>query len=639
MKILVMLTVLAALAPGASAQLRLSHLVGDGMVMQRGAAVPVWGWAAPGATVAVTFDGTRHTTRAGADSAWQVVLPVREAGGPYAMLVQQGAEQVDIRDILVGDVWVASGQSNMEWTVADSKDAAAEIAAADDPAIRHFKVPRSWAEAPAATLAGGAWEVAGSDHVGAFSAVGYYFARHLREHVGVPIGILNTTWGGSRIEPWMSAEALGLTDAERAGIFAAEEARAAEVRARVEARVGTLPERDPGLVDGEARWAAADLDDSSWSTVAVPSLWEAQGFEGMDGVAWYRTTFDLAPEEARQGVTLGLGLIDDSDITWVNGVEVGRMDNAWNEARVYTVPPAALRAGTNVLAVRVEDFQGGGGIAGPPETVFLETGRGRQPLPATWRFAVGEVRLGEAGNKNQVPTVLWNKMVHPLLPYPVAGVIWYQGESNANSLEDALAYRALFQDLIRSWRGAWRQDDLPFLWAQLANFMAPAAVPPAQSPWATLRASQTAALALPHTGQAVLIDLGEADDIHPRNKQDVGRRLALAARKVAYGEDLVYAGPTYRSHQVRDGRVVLMFDHVGGGLEAQGVDLRGFAVAGADGRFVWADARIEGDQVVVWSPAVPDPVAVRYAWADNPARATLYNTAGLPAVPFHADVE
>ncbi|QXD15447.1 beta galactosidase jelly roll domain-containing protein [Rhodocaloribacter litoris] len=619
---------------------RLSRLFEDGMVLQRGAPVPVWGWAAPGTRVIVTFDGQAYETTAGGDGRWRVALPALEAGGPHEMTVAAGGEPPRrIRDILVGDVWVASGQSNMEWVVADAMNAEAEIVAADDPQIRHFKVPRSWSYRPEDSLAGGTWEVADPEHVGDFSAVGYFFARELRRHVGVPVGIINTTWGGSRIEPWMRAEALGMDTAAVEALRAEEAAREQAILDRVRARLGTLPDRDPGLVDGEARWAAPDLDDSAWFTIPVPGLWEAAGFEGVDGVAWYRTTFTLTAEEARQGITLGLGMIDDSDITWVGGVEVGRTDNAWNLARVYTVPPAALREGENLLAVRVEDYQGGGGIHGSPEAVYVEVNGVRRPLPGPWRFMVGQVTIGTSGNKNQVPTVLWNKMVHPLLPYPIRGVIWYQGESNANTLEEAYAYRELFPTMIRSWREAWGLGDFPFLWVQLANFMAEDETPPSQSAWALLRESQHAALALPNTAQAVIIDLGEADDIHPRNKQDVGRRLALAARRVAYGEDVVASGPVYRSHSVEGRRVFVSFDHAGGGLVTRegGRVVRGFAVAGADRRFVWAEARIEGDRVVVWSDRVPAPVAVRYAWANNPARANLYNREGLPAAPFRTD--
>jgi sialate O-acetylesterase len=611
------------------AQLRLSRLFTDGLVIQRDTQVPVWGWADPGDQVVVTMRGTDYSAVADSSGAWMVRLAPMTAGGPHTITVRSGDVELHVRDIMVGDVWLASGQSNMEWVV---QDAAGNASA--DPAIRHFKVPRSWAYQEEDQLGGGEWEGAEVENVGTFTAVGYYFARELREHVGVPVGIINSTWGGSRIEPWMSLDALGLDGGDFDQIRAAELERQAAIRERVQARIGKVPDKDAGLIDGVAHWAAAELDDSSWFTVPVPSQWETAGFEGMDGVAWYRTRFELTEEEIEGGVKLGLGMIDDSDITWVNGVEVGSMDNAWNQARLYEVPSGVLRVGENVISVRVEDFQGGGGIAGPSETVFIDVAGDRRRLPDEWRFMVGRVSLNSAGNKNQVPTLLWNKMIHPLLPFPIKGFIWYQGESNADRMEDALAYDELFTDMIQSWRDEWQRGDLPFLWAQLASFMAVDDDPTAESNWAILRDAQSAALALPNTGQAILIDIGEADDIHPRNKEDVGRRLALAARYIAYGEDVVYSGPVFRGCEFRDGRAMISFDQVGTGLVARGDAPRGFAVAGPDGRFVWADARIDGDRVVVWSDSVPDPSAVRYAWANNPAEANLYNAEGLPAGPF-----
>jgi len=618
---------------------RLARLFGDGMVMQREVEVPVWGWATPGTGVRVVFDGKTFPTKTNADGKWRVRLPAMEAGGPHEMTVTGGDQPLQIRDILVGDVWIASGQSNMEWTLANVNNAEAEIAAADDPQIRHFKVPQSWAEQPEDTLAGGSWVVASPAQAGDFTAIGYFFARRLREQVKVPIGLINTSWGGSRIEPWMSAAMLGLDANALEALRADERAREQEILDRVRIRIGDLPERDEGLVDGQALWAAPDFDDSAWFTIPVPSQWEAAGFPGMDGVGWYRTTFKLTAREAAQGVTLGVGMIDDSDITWVNGVEVGRMDNAWNMARVYMVQAEALHVGDNTLAVRVEDFQGGGGIAGPPETVYLNAGGVQRALPDEWRFMVGFVSLGMSGNKNQVPTLLYNKMIYPLLPYPIKGALWYQGESNADNMEDAVAYRDVFTAMIEGWRADWGQGAFPFLWVQLANFHPADAEPPAQSNWAVLREAQRAALALPNTGQAVIIDIGEADDIHPRNKQDVGLRLALTARHVAYGEALVYSGPVYLSHEARGNRIAVAFDHIGRGLVAKGTGdtVGGFAIAGADHQFVWADARIEGDEVIVWSDRVPDPITVRYAWSDNPDRANLYNQEALPAAPFRTD--
>ena len=650
--LLVLLPVIAAPidAQPSATSLRLAQLIGDGMVMQRDARVPVWGTAAPGARVTVTFDGREQVATAAPTGRWSVTLPAMSAGGPHAMTVAAGSERVAVRDILVGDVWVCSGQSNMEWVVRDARNGAAEIAAANDPSIRHFKVPTSFAWAPSDSLAGGAWERADPQHVGAFTAVGYFFARDLHRAAhsraaGVPIGLLHTSWGGSRIEPWTSREALGLDDAAIARLQTEERDYEAHGLDSLRARLGgTLPTRDAGLVDGTAVWAAPDLDDASWSTIQAPGAWEGQGYPGMDGTAWYRTTFELTAEEARAGVQLGLGQVDDADVSYVNGREVGRT-NSYSAVRVYRVPAEALRAGRNVIAVHVTDMGGGGGIVGTPAQLFVEVGAVRRPLAGAWKFRVGAVTADAVDGQhiNKIPTLLYNKMVHPILPFPIKGVLWYQGESNADRYEDAVAYRPLFAGMIRDWRRRWGLGDVPFLWVQLANYMAADTVPADRSNWAALRESQTAALELPHTGQAVITDLGEGDNIHPRNKQDVGARLALVARRVAYGEPVEASGPVLRASRFEAGRVVLSFDHADGlaarpnGQGATADALGGFAVAGEDRHFVWADAHIEAGRVVVSSARVPHPVAVRYAWANNPTRANLYNAAGLPAPPFRTD--
>jgi sialate O-acetylesterase len=639
--------VAAAVAPRADAQtdtagaFRLARIFGDGMVLQRGARIPVWGWAAPGAAVAVTLHGRTARARADGAGSWRVTFPALGAGGPYELAAEAGPARVAVHDVLVGDVWVASGQSNMELAVAAADSAAEEIGAAHDSSIRQFKVPLTWAEAPAADLAGGGWVPADPAHAGAFTAVGYYFARDLRRTERVPIGIVNTTWGGSNVETWMSRRALGLSDRAWAETARRWHAQDDAIREALRARIGGLPAADSGLVDGRARWADPTLDDSGWATIPVPTLWERVGYDGLDGIAWYRGSFTLSEEEAKQGVRLALGKIDDNDISWVNGTEVGRTDG-YDRPRVYEVPPAALRAGRNVVAVRVQDTGGGGGMYGDPSLLYLEVGGARRPLPSAWKFKVGAVSFAaDAQRINKVPTILYNRMLHPLLPLAIRGVIWYQGESNANSDAQAAAYRGLFAGLIRGWRREWKgtHGAFPFLWVQLPGFGAVDSVPQDRPAWAVLRESQTAALALPRTGQAVAIDLGEQANIHPRNKQEVGRRLALVARTVAYGKRLVASGPTYRRVQVRGGRLVLAFDHMGGGLITRGADgtVRGFTVAGADHRFVRAEARIEGGRVEVWSDRVLHPVAARYAWADFPLAATLYNRAGLPARPFRTD--
>lgn len=637
-RLLPLLLVLALPTGSSAADLRLAAPFGDGMVLQRLVPVPVRGWAAAGVEVRVTLAGWTRTTRADEAGRWQLLLPPRPAGGPFEMEIEAAGERLRLRQLRVGDVWLCSGQSNMEWVLRDSLDAAGEIAAARDPLLRHYKVPRSWSAAPESTLDGGLWEAADGEQVGGFTAVGYFFARRLRSHLGVPIGLINTTWGGSRIEAWMSAASLGLDEAGVRELMALEREQERRTLADLEERAGGLPQRDGGLVDGRAVWADPQLDDSGWHEIAVPSAWEAAGWEGMDGIGWYRASFELSAAEAADGIRLGLGTIDDSDLSWVNGHPVGGMENAWNRPRLYEVAAEALVAGRNVLAVRVEDTGGGGGIQGGPDLLFVESAGHRRPLAGTWRFQLGAVTLNLEDRKRNVPTMLYNAMLHPLQGFPVKGILWYQGESNTGP-DDAFVYRRLFQAMIEDWRRGWQATGLPFLWAQLASFLPPPEEP-GESGWALLRESQSAALVLPGTAQAVLIDAGDADDVHPRDKRVVGERLALAARAVAYGEEIVFSGPVVRGQVVRDGRMVIEFDHVGGGLVAgqeAGGELTGFAIAGTDRRFVWARAEIAGDRVEVWSPRVPAPVAVRYGWADNPSGANLYNREGLPASPFRTD--
>jgi sialate O-acetylesterase len=527
----------------------------------------------------------------------------------------------------------------MEFPVSQSASADAAIAAADDSTIREFKVPTSWANAPERDLAGGSWLPADRQHVGAFSAVAYFYARHLRPSVGVPIGIINTTWGGSNIQTWLSRAAQNLDDSAWSAIQQGEANRDRAVRDSLRAVLGNmLPEVDSGLVNGNARWADPSLDDGAWKGIRVPAYWEPQGYPGLDGVAWYRVDFTLDANEIGAGVALTMGAIDDDDITWVNGVEIGHT-SGYNVRRAYNIPPTALRPGRNVLAVRVSDWAGGGGIN---ESVALVVGGGgaARSLDGTWKFKVGRVTIGNDGQRiNKIPTVLYNKMVYPMLPLSVKGVLWYQGESNANNAQQAMEYRAQFEALVRSWRREWSggRNQFPFLWVQLPGYGKPDSLPQSQPGWALQRESMEAALALPKTGRAIAIDLGGATELHPRNKEDVGARLALVGRKVAYGETVDASGPVFRSMTVRGDTAVLTFAFVGKGLVARGGDLGGFAIASADQRFVWAKAKIVGNRVYVWSDQVRAPAAVRYAWANFPEKANLYGANGLPAAPFRTD--
>lgn len=633
------LGMLLLVAPSAYARIELPLLFSDGAVVQRDRPLPVWGWASPGAAVRVEFDGRSATAKASAGGAWRLELPAHAAGGPYALRVSGDGGTVIVQDVLVGDVWLASGQSNMEWPLRQTEDAQAEIARADDPLIRHFKVPTSWSEKPETRLAGGQWRVASPQTVGEFSAVGYYFARELRAATGVPIGIVDSSWGGSSIEAWMSPDMLG-TDA--AGL-AEKLGRKRAADAVVEARTRELLARWRTVPADTQAWAGSELDESEWADLQAPGSWESQGYAGMDGIAWYRTAFELTPREIGGDLVLGLGQIDDSDRVWVNGQLVGGVEMGWNVPRVYRVPAALLRAGLNAIAVQVTDTGGGGGITGSADQLYVEPAGGkRRSLAGEWKFRTAEVAVSMQNDKNQVDTALYNQMIRPLEPYPLRGVIWYQGESNA-SPEGAYRYRDQFAAMIRGWRKDWNQPELPFLWAQLANWKSGGdrveAGRVVDSPWAVLRESQSATLALPATAQAVTIDVGAPDDIHPRDKRTVGHRLALAARHVAYGEKLVYSGPVYRAMTVEDHRAVLSFDLQGSALAARGGGdaVHGFEIAGADRVFHPAQARIVGDTVMVHSSQVPQPAVVRYAWRDNPEGADLVNREGLPASPFRTE--
>ena len=639
----------------ATGELRLHRLFSDGVVLQRGARIPVWGWATPGTPVTVRLGRRTARATANASGRWSASLPAMTAGGPHTLSVDAGGRKLTVANVLVGDVWVASGQSNMEWRLADATGGREAAASASDSLLREFKVPISWADRPAADLTGGSWAPANRQHAGAMSAVAYFFARELRETQRVPIGIVNASWGGSAIETWLSAGAQKLAPDAGGRALAAERGRLDSLRASLVARFGDL-RRDPGASDGAAPWAAATLDTAGWASLRAPGLWESQGYDGVDGVAWYRTTVNLSADQAAQGARLALGAIDDDDVTWVNGVEVGRT-SGYNQPRRYAVPATALRAGPNVIAVRVADHGGGGGLHGSADSLRFEIGDGTvRPLSGDWRFRLAELGLQMDGQRtNKVPVITYNQMVHPLLGFPITGVIWYQGESNANNDEQARAYRDQLRTLVTSWRREWKGSSptFPFLWVQLPNFGQVERTPSATGgSWAVHREATTAALSLPGTGQAVTIDVGDPNDIHPRDKAPVGHRLALLARKVAYGENVRAVGPTYRSHTVSGNRVTVRFDNVGtglvvrgsiggvGGAQAGGAPVgnarTGFAIAGADRRWVWANARIERDRVVVWSDEVPDPVAVRYAWQGNPP-ANLFDSDGLPAAPFRTD--
>jgi sialate O-acetylesterase len=409
-----------------------------------------------------------------------------------------------------------------------------------------------------------------------------------------------------------------------------------EYEAKLKEWQGKINGADRGMA-AATKWYSPEFTPADWKTMSLPILWEGAGLPDYDGIVWFRKEITLPATEAGKELTLSLATIDDADSTWFNGVVVGST-NGYNVARKYTVPGNLVKAGKNVITVRVVDTGGGGGIYGENKDLQLTSGEKIvASLADQWQYQTA-LDISQMPPKPKVvydqnsPAVLYNAMIAPLVPYAIKGAIWYQGESNAGR---AYQYRTLFPAMIKDWRTQWKQD-FPFLFVQLANFMK-VEEQPAESNWAELREAQAMTLSLPKTGMAVIIDVGDANDIHPRNKQDVGKRLAMAAYKVAYNENTVYSGPTYKSMKTEGNKIILTFDNVGGGLVAKGGELKEFAIAGSDKKFVWADARVEGNTVVVSSKEVANPVAVRYAWANNPDKANLYNKEGLPASPFRTD--
>ncbi|MCX7798924.1 MAG: hypothetical protein N2109_01110 [Fimbriimonadales bacterium] len=616
----------------------MSRAFGDHMVLQREFPAPIWGWTHPGAEVVVSVGGKRVSTRADASGKWLVRLPRFRAGGPYEVVVE-GPQRVVLRDVLFGDVWICSGQSNMEQGVAISKNAEAEIAAARHPQIRLFRTERRFGLRPE-PMPEGQWQVCSPEAVsqggwGGFSAVAYFFGRDLQRELGVPIGLIQACWGGTVAEAWTSAQALtALPDfrpvVEELSRFA-RDPRAFEER-RANELEQWIDRLDLGTKEG---WQATDR--GAWRSVETPT-YEAAGLTEFDGIVWFRATFDLGDGRPEQDAWLVLGAIDDQDTVWVNGRLVGSK-HGWQEPRRYRIPASALRTGRNDVAVRVLDTGGPGGLRSDLNQLYVQLGDRTLPL-TEWRFRPsGELpkalRLpGPISVNPNTPTALFNGMIHPWLPFGIKGSIWYQGESNVGR---AYQYRSLLPAMIADWRLGFQSGKFPFLIVQLANYLerSPA---PGDDAWAELREAQSiAAKRAGKSAVAVIIDAGEANDIHPKDKQTVGRRLALAALSVAYGRRGPLLSPEYRRMTVVGSKAVLEFQTHGSFLVSRNGPPRGFAIAGADRIWRWAQAEIVGrDRIAVHSREVPAPAAVRYAWAANPV-ANVYSAEGLPLSPFRTD--
>ena len=619
------------------AEIKLPGYFTDNMMLQRDMPIKIWGWGNRYETVTVSIHDQKVNTRCKKDGTWEIILSPIPYGGPYSLTVQGKENSIKIENILIGDIWLCSGQSNMEWTVEQSANSKQEVQNANYPEIRALKVPKSIKNSPQDNF-NAQWEICSPSTVGAFSGIAYYYARALYKEVQIPIGIINASWGGTDIETWISDEAFTALPSNVQKQYNMEvvnnlEEYIRQNKGQKQAFLDAM-ENDPGINN---QWFIPGFNTVAWEEMKVPGEWGTTPLSLIDGHVWFKYDLNLTCTEAGRPATLSLGTIDDADITWVNGTKVGNA-SGWDTPRIYSIPPGILKEGSNNITVRVTDNGGSGGMWGQEADIYLEIDNTRHSLAGNWKYQMSVANADYHVldiTPNMVHSSLYNTMIHPLTPFRIKGVIWYQGENNVGAGYD---YRTLFQTQIKDWRTRWGYE-LPFYWVQLANLY-PEDTTPVESSWAELRESQAMTLELPHTGQATIYDIGDAYSIHPTNKQEVGRRLSLIALHKDYGRDsLVYSGPTFQNISFKENTAVITMNTYGSQLTIHNKYgyLEGFSIAGEDRKFVWAKAFIDANgKIIVYNENIAEPVAVRYAWSNNPA-ANLFNAQGLPAIPFRTD--
>lgn len=621
-------------------EVKLPRLISDGMVLQQNTKVKVWGWAKKDEAITLQFNNKTYQTISNGEGKWLITIQTPKAGGPYEMIIS-GENQLKVKDILIGEVWICSGQSNMVLPMERVKEKYTEIISqTNNPQIRHFFIPTRYNfNKPLEDFTSGKWETATPENILRFTATGYFFAKDLFEKYHVPIGLINASVGGTPVEAWISED--GLKDFPH-HLALTEQVKDSAYINQIRKKEGAitshwyanLRKNDAGM-NGSKKWFENDYDASSWAKMTLPNFWEDQGLKNTNGVVWFRKEIDVPESMIGKTAKFFLGRIVDSDSVYVNGRFVGSIGYQYPPRR-YEIAKDILKPGKNVIVVRVINTFGKGGFI-KDKTYEIRAGNEVIDLKGTWQYKLGTTSepLPSSTFFQYKPVGLYNGMIAPLINYGIKGVIWYQGEANASNPAE---YHKLFSTMIQNWRQKWNQGVFPFLYVQLANFMEPQ-VQPSESHWAELREAQLQTLDVPKTAMAVIIDAGEWNDIHPLNKETVGKRLALAAENIAYrDEKVVFSGPLYQSMKIKKNKIILSFSSIGSNLVAKGgTELKYFAISGTDKKFVWAKAEIKGNKIEVWSEAVANPVSVRYAWADNPDTANLYNEAGLPASPFRTD--
>ncbi|MGS2740013.1 sialate O-acetylesterase [Sinomicrobium sp. M5D2P17] len=616
-------------------ELRLPAFFTDNMVLQRDAPVTLWGWSTPGQEIKVEIARVQQSTRTNKEGKWKLQLPALPAGGPYSVSISDGESSIELENVLTGDVWLCGGQSNMEWPLKQTPYRESDTAWLEKGQIRLLKVNPETDYRPREDISSSGWMVADPDNIAGFSAVGYHFGKFVQQESGIPIGLISVNLGATAVETWMSNEALEAfpqfkEEIKHTGSFA-------DVRKAFEKSKKHWYNKyyytGPGVT---GKWYLPETDISSWDTLEVAgNTWEEEeDLKDFDGAIWLRKSFDLPEGFKGDSLHLQLLQIDDYDISWVNGHRIGETFGRHNH-RNYQVPAGILKKKGNVLVIRVFDA---GGIGGFTTSAFW----GNDILWGKWHYRKGlQLDTGRFPEQELVnvtpfssPGVLYNANVAPLTRLRVKGTIWYQGESNA---ERAAEYRELFPALIRDWRNHFN-NEMPFLWVQLANYGKEPEIP-GPSSWAELREAQAMARALPNTGMAVTIDIGEAEDIHPRNKVDVGKRLGALAMNLGYGGKYPAQAPRFKETEKKGDSLLVHFTLATDSLKTKDKYgyIRGFQLAGKDGKFYWAKAFLRENTVVVYSPELKDPVEVRYAWSDNPGPLDLTDQNGLPAEPFRSD--
>ncbi len=629
----------------AKAQVRLPQLISDGMVLQRDVKTTVWGWASPREKVTVKFNHGAYKAMANANGRWSVKFAAIKAGGPYTMDIS-ASNHIIIHNILIGDVWFCSGQSNMVLPMERVKEKYPEdVANAEYPQIRNFFISTlSDIGKVHDDLPPGKWRESNPKTVLDFGAASYFFAKALYNKYHIPIGIINSSVGGTPIQAWISEEGMkNLTQyADRLTVlkdtaFLNNILRKDAERKKLDDKPSKLT--DKGLT-GPKKWFDTTYVAEGWHKFWLPGYWADQGVRGLNGVVWFRKEINVPASMTGKPAKLFMGRIVDADETYVNATLVGNITYQYPPRR-YNIAPGLLKPGRNIIVIRVTNTMGKGGFV-PDKNYYLTAGDENIDLRGDWQYKVGEVFPTKTGADNYAffsaqnePTGLYNAMVAPAINYAIKGILWYQGE--ANTLRPT-EYQQLLPALITDWRNKWHEGEIPFIYAQLPGFME-VSYSPEESKWAQLRDAQLKALSVPNTAMAVTIDAGEWNDVHPLDKKDVGDRLALGAEKIAYGDTaLVASGPLYQSAKTEGNKIEITFTSTGGGLVAKGSgDLSQFAIADQTGKYVWANAIIKDNKVIVWSDEIEHPLYVRYAWADNPEGANLYNKKGLPGSPFTTD--